>query len=255
MTHAAMVSDKFGRFIANDLGEAPDVFKAAIDGEFAGYATVPTREEFFGSDDPALRLMYSFGNDSKTFLWSKKLEPVKNPATRMVTAPSVWERKRAYNEFLKALRAYIEDGNGMPDRAGHDGGLQGLQGLERLQGLQGLEIKHLDYRSVEIPSGSTVYADPPYRGTNNRAYGKHGEGFDFEAFDTWLAIVPFPVIVSEYTAPAGCTEIAVIEKRVNAAATDNMQRKLERLFVQERFADEYRERMGARTLFETEETE
>ena len=264
VTHAAMVSDKFGRFIANDLGEAPDVFKAAIDGEFAGYATVPTREEFFGSDDPALRLMYSFGNDSKTFLWSKKLEPVKNPATRMVTAPSVWERKRAYNEFLKALRAYIEDGNGMPDRAGHDGGLQGLQGLERLQGLQGLErlqglqgleIKHLDYRSVEIPSGSTVYADPPYRGTNNRAYGKHGEGFDFEAFDTWLAIVPFPVIVSEYTAPAGCTEIAVIEKRVNAAATDNMQRKLERLFVQERFADEYRERMSARTLFEMEETE
>ena len=106
-----------------------------------------------------------------------------------------------------------------------------------------------------LPSGSTVYADPPYRGTNNRAYGKHGEGFDFEAFDTWLAIVPFPVIVSEYTAPAGCTEIAAIEKRVNAAATGNTQRKLERLFVQERFADEYRERMGARTLFETEETE
>ena len=252
VTHAAMVSGRFGRFIANDLGEAPDVFKAAIDGEFAGYATVPTHEEFFGSDDPALRLMYSFGNDSKTFLWSKKLEPVKNPATRMVTAPSVWERKRAYNEFLKALRAYIEDGNGMPDRAGHDGELQGLQGLERLEGL---EIKHLDYRSVEIPSGSTVYADPPYRDTNNKAYGKHGEGFDFEAFDTWLAIVPFPVIVSEYTAPAGCTEIAVIEKRVNVAATGNTQRKLERLFVQERFADEYRERMGARTLFETEETE
>lgn len=35
VTHAAMVSGRFGRFVANDLGEAPDVFKAAIDGEFA----------------------------------------------------------------------------------------------------------------------------------------------------------------------------------------------------------------------------
>lgn len=261
VTHAAMVSGKFKRFIANDLGEAPDVFKAAIDGEFEGYATVPTREEFFASDDPALRLMYSFGNDSKTFLWSKELERVKNPATRMVTAPSVYERKKAYNEFLRALRAYIEGGNGMPDSAGHDGaleGLQRLQGLERLQrlqGLQGLEIKHLDYRAVEIPSGSTVYADPPYRGTNNKAYGEHGDGFDFDAFDTWLSIAPFPVIVSEYTAPAGCTEIAAIEKRVHVAATDNTQRKTEHLFVQERFVDEYRERMGAQTLVEMEKTE
>ena len=200
--------------------------------------------------------------NNRRYLEAKKLRYLANDGAFQCsrcgdTVPD-GERKRAYNEFLKALSAYIEDGNGMPDSARHDGELQGLQGLQRLQGLerlQGLKIKHLDYRSVEIPPCSTVYADPPYRGTNNRAYGKHGEGFDFEAFDTWLSIVPFPVIVSEYTAPAGCTEIAAIEKRVNAAATDNTQRKTERLFVQERFADEYRERMGARALFEMEETE
>ena len=242
VTHAAMLSGKFERFVANDLGEAPDVFKAGIEGEFAGYATVPTREEFFASDDPALKLMYSFGNDSKTYLWSKKLEAVKVPATRMVTAPSVYERKKAYKEFLKALRVYIEESGKMPDDAKHDGDLQGLQRLERLQGL---EIKHLDYRSVEIPSSATVYADPPYRNTNNKAYGKHGEGFDFDAFDTWLSVVPFPVIVSEYTAPAGCVEIASIEKSVTAAANSNSQKKTEHLFVQERFVDEYQDRIAA----------
>ena len=93
VTHAAMLSGKFERFIANDLGDAPSVFRDAIDGEFEGYATVPTREEFFASDDPALRLMYSFGNNQSDYLWSRELEPVKVNATKMVTAPSVRERK------------------------------------------------------------------------------------------------------------------------------------------------------------------
>ena len=261
VTHAAMLSGRFTRFVANDLGDGPDVFKAAIDGEFEGYATVPTREEFQASDDPALRLLYSFGNNSEDYLWSRELEPVKVAASRMVMAPSTHERKSAYNQFLRSLRTYLEDGNGMPGRnPSHDGGLQGLQrleglerlqgllGLQGLQGLQGLEVKHLDYRRVEVPDGSTVYADPPYRGTDNRAYGEHGVGFDFEAFDAWLAVVPFPVVVSEYTAPAGCVEVAAREKRV-LASSDNSQRRMERLFVQERFADEYRERMGEPALF------
>ena len=258
VTHAAMLSGRFTRFVANDLGDGPDVFKAAIDGEFGGYATVPTREEFQASDDQALRLLYSFGNNSKDYLWSRELEPVKVAASRMVMAPSTHERKSAYNQFLRSLRTYLEDGNGMPDRdPSHDGRLeglerlQGLERLERLQGLQGLErlqVKHLDYRRVEVPDGSTVYADPPYRGTNNRAYGEHGLGFDFEAFDAWLAVVPFPVVVSEYAAPAGCVEVAAREKRV-CVSSDNTQRKLERLFVQERFADEYRQRMAEPALF------
>ena len=258
VTHAAMTSGRFSRFVANDLGDGPDVFKAAIDGEFGGYATVPTREEFQASDDPALRLLYSFGNNSKDYLWSHELEPVKVAASRMVMAPSTHERKAAYNQFLRSLRTYLEDGNGMPDRdPSHDGRLQGLQGLERLQGLQGLQglerlqglqVKHLDYRRVEVPDGSTVYADPPYRGTDNTAYGEHGVGFDFEAFDAWLAVVPFPVVVSEYTAPAGCVEVAAREKRV-CVSSDNAQRRMERLFVQERFADEYRERMEEPALF------
>ena len=266
VTHAAMLSGKFERFVANDIADAPSVFRDAINGDFEGYATVPTREEFLASDDPALRLMYSFGNNSSDYLWSRELEPVKVNATKMVTAPSVRERKAAYNAFMRALRVYIETNNDMPDSdATHDGeleglqGLQRLQGLERLQGLQGLQISKLDYRRVGIPDGATVYADPPYRGTNCRAYGKHGTGFDFEAFDAWLAVVPFMVVVSEYTASRGCVEVAAREKRVTSG-TDNKvggkSKATERLFVQERFADEYRERMESGTtapLFDTEE--
>ena len=269
VTHAAMLSGKFERFIANDLGDAPSVFRDAINGEFEGYATVPTREEFLASEDPALRLMYSFGNNQSDYLWSRELEPVKVNATKMVAAPSVRERKAAYNAFMRALREYIGANGDMPDSdASHDGtlrglermqGLEGLEKLQRLQGLQGLEVSKLDYRRVGIPEGATVYADPPYRGTNCKAYGKHGTGFDFEAFDKWLSVVPFAVIVSEYTAPGGCVEMAACEKRVTSGTGNKVGGKskaVERLFVQERFADEYRERMKSGTtapLFDMEE--
>lgn len=69
-------------------------------------------------------------------------------------------------------------------------------------------------------------------------------GFDFEKFDTWLSIVPFMVVVSEYTAPRDCVEVARKEKRVNMAANGKASNRIERLFVHQNFADEYRKRMG-----------
>lgn len=256
VTHAAMLSGRFGRFVANDLTEAPQVFVDAINGEFEGFSTVPTREEFLSSDDDALRLMYSFGNNREDYLWSRELEPVKVSASRMVLAPSVHERKRAYRDFMRALRSYVESSCRMPDvDRKHDGDLEGPQSLERLQSLESLQnldglltVSRVDYRAVGVPGGATVYADPPYRGTNCRGY--HDAGlFDFDAFDTWLSVVPFMVVVSEYEAPAGCVEVARIEKRVKMDARGNARSRAERLFVQERFADEYRERMGSETLF------
>ena len=71
VTHAALLSGKWGRIVANDVSGVPDLFLAAVRGEFDGYATVPTREEFMAEkdDDPALALLYSFGNDRPTYLW------------------------------------------------------------------------------------------------------------------------------------------------------------------------------------------
>ena len=228
VTHAAMLSGKYQRFIANDMTGAPSVFLAATKGEFRDFATVLDREQFQECADMALKLMYSFGNSCKSYLWSAELEGVKVNASRMLSAPSMYERRMAYRRFLRALRAYIEQTGTLPDDAAHDGSLQSLERLERLT------VKQLDYRCVEIPEGTCVYADPPYRGTNCGHYG----GFDIDVFDAWLACVPFPVYVSEYTCPAGCVEVANTQKTVTSAATQT-NTTTERLFVQERFADDY----------------
>ena len=93
-----------------------------------------------------------------------------------------------------------------------------------------------------MPRGAVVYADPPYRGTAQEGYGGM---FDHERFDTWLASVPYMVIISEYSCPAGCVEVANIKKRKLLGTGNGSSENCERLFVQERFEGEYYERLGA----------
>ncbi len=264
ITHAALESGKYKHVIANDLTDAPNIFMAAIEGQFEGFSYVPTREEFKNTDDDAIRLLYSFSNARDTYLWSKELEPVKVAASKMVSAPSEYERRMHYRTFMRELREYIKRNNKMPDcdRA-HDGGLQGLEGLQRLQrleglqrlqrlqgleglqrlqGLEGLQVFKRDYQDIDIPKGATVYADPPYRGTECRAYG----GFDWERFDSWLDSVGCLVVVSEYTAPTNCVEVASKVKRCDFGS--KADKRCEKLFVHKRYEQDYYKLTGRMKL-------
>ena len=246
ITHAALLSGKYNHVIANDLTKGPNVFRDAINGEFDDMQGGITRDEFLASDDDAIKLLYSFGNNRSSYLWSPELESVKVPAERMLSAPSMHERRIAYKAFLRALKKYV-DNNGTKKLAKSNGigelqglerlrWLQGLERLERLQGLeglerlQGLEISNLDYRIVDVPEDAVVYADPPYRNTGHEAYAD----FSSTEFDAWLSVVPFPVYISEFTCPDGCVEIASKERRASMAAKTPTT-VTERLFIQQRF--------------------
>ena len=241
VTHAALVSGKYERIIANDFTDSVLVFFAAINGEFDGYSICPSREEWFKyrDSDTAMALLHSFGNDKTTYLWSEELEAVKRPASLMISAPSLWERYKWYHRFIDALKSYLNNQTLEQHRI-HElqptEGIERLVQLERVSRLQGLQGLQGDYRLVEIPDGATVYADPPYRETINSK--RYGGNFDFDAFDAWLGGVSFPVYVSEYDAPAGCVEIASTKRMSSFAANGNIDR-VEKIFVQERFAHLY----------------
>ena len=241
VTHAAVLSGKFEHFIVNDISDAPKLFIDAVNGKYADESRVPTREEFHAlkDSDPYIRYVFSFGNNGRNYLWDRDLEPVKVAACKMIASPTLDERHKAYHDFVRALQPYLtRRGLNENERLQRLQRLQGLERLQRLQGLQGLE---LDYREVELPSNATVYCDPPYRNTNCGCYG----GFDSDAFDEWLASCGRLVIVSEYTAPRGCVEVARRAKQCSASANGRNQRVIERLFVHESHLDEYRERMRA----------
>ena len=248
VSHAALLSGKYERVVMNDVNGMADVFVRAVRGEYADYSFVPDREQFnaMKDSDPLVSLLYSFGNNRNTYLWSRELEPVKVAASRMLCAPSLSERRRYWRVFCRALREYVEGYDGIPERLERLELLQGLISLERLQGLQGLlGVERLqgscaDYRDVEIPSDAIVYVDPPYADTNCSAY----DGFDFDAFHAWLDSVPNLTVVSEYTCPPHCVQVAEREHYTGFSASRNKLPRVERLFVPERQLDEYQERMG-----------
>ena len=245
VSHAALLSGKYGRVVLNDVNGMADVFVRAARGEYADYSFVPDREQFnaMKGSDPLVSLLYSFGNVRDTYLWSRELEPVKVAASRMLCAPSLSERRRYWRVFCRALREYVEGYDGIPERLqGLERleGLERLQRLERLQGLERLESSCADYRDVEIPSDAIVYVDPPYANTDCRAY----QGFDFDAFHAWLDSVPNLTVVSEYTCPPHCVQVAEREHHTTFSASSNTLPRVERLFVPERQLDEYQERMG-----------
>lgn len=256
VTHAALLSGKYERVIANDINGMPIIFKNAINGDFDGYATVPDRNGFMLSDDAVLKMLFSYGCDHHSYLWGGRYEALKVPASRMISAPSMYERRAHYREFIRALQKYIDDVIRDSDarlqrlqelesqeRLQSLEWLQGLQNMERLQQMEGLQNSERlqvmvgDYRNINLPAGAVVYADPPYRGGIANNYGcSEAEGFDFNALDDWLAEVDTPVYVSEFTAPRGCVCIAERERACNYTGAAN-RTVIERLFIQERYAD------------------
>lgn len=79
ITHAAMASGKYKRFIANDISDAPSLFVDAVRGKFADEKRWISREDFFALKDaePYVRLCWSFGNRGACYLYSREVEPWK----------------------------------------------------------------------------------------------------------------------------------------------------------------------------------
>lgn len=244
VTHAALLAGRWERYIVNDLSDAPQLFIDAANGRYADETRIPTREEFFAQkdSDPYIRYLFSFGNNGRDYMYGKGVEAVKVCGSRMLAAPTLAERYRLYRKFVGLVCGYV--GQGDESRLVAVERLESLVRLQSLQSLQSLEASRLDYRDVPIPDGAAVYCDPPYRGTDCGCYG----GFDFDAFDAWLASCGHLCVVSEYTAPTGCVEVASRAKQCSASANGKSQRVTERLFVHASHLDEYRERMGELAL-------
>lgn len=255
VTHAAMLSGKWDKFIINDLSDAQKVFCDAIDGKYRDEKRWISREDFFRlkDSDPYVSLCWSFGNNRKDYLYSKKIEPwkkalhyarvfgdksllrefgIESDGSRLDIKAHRDEYQRKYSEWLAAESSH--------KRMDELQSLERLERLERLESLESLESLQSDYREVRIPDNAIVYADPPYRDTCCDGYKS---GFDTIAFDEWLSKVPFMVVVSEYTAPRGCVEIARIHKMPTMGTGNKGGCREEKLFVQERFLDEYRQKM------------
>ena len=263
ITHAAMLSGKYKRFIINDIApDMPRLFVDAINGKYRNEKRWISRDDFFRlkDSDAYVKYLWSFGNCGYNYMYGRKIE--------------AWKKALHYARVLGDFSLLKRDFGIVTDDASRQNirlnaekwglidklkcsmeGLQGLQSLERLERLQrlgGLESFSGDYQAVKIPKNSVVYCDPPYNNcsatVDKRSYCK---GFDFSRFFDWLRKVDFPVFVSEYVMPEDFVAVWQKTKICTFSSRNNAKYTVERVFVHERFVDDVRRKIsGQPELFE-----
>lgn len=241
VTHAAMLSGKYQRFVINDRrGWLPDAFREAINGGYAHEDRWISREDFerLKSTDAYAAMCFSFGNDCRAYMYARGLEPYKRalhyaifwrnfapwaalcPETADALASGlapIEDRKQrriqAGHFIVESLKAQLAAEMLTPDildkpiyrqiRRPKDTphSLQSLESLERLQSLESLP------GALTAHSGDyreLCFDEPGIIYCDppyKRTKERYGQEFDAEAFYGWCEAQKLPVYISEYQMP------------------------------------------------------
>ena len=236
-------SYKWKSVLINDVFHEPvDLYIQCLRGENPISYDWITREQFKKADW-ATRLVWSFGYDTKTYLYGREIEAAKRDIETWIitgekkhysgilddvslpTLPSRKERCQWWRGYITKLPQ--KDGWRVK-RLENISRLESLyqhERLERLESLDCVEKLYLSYDQYQYRDGDVVYCDIPYQNTHCNQYGD-GQ-FDHPTFWKWATSQPFDVYVSERTIPDG-VEILLerdIPNRANRKGTDGYKRE------------------------------
>lgn len=171
------------------------------------------------------RIAYSFGNNQKSYAFSKDKEVSKKLLHNVVlfkceislkeindlhnitlTTPyqDTWNERRL--DVVRQVHNLIKDNNSFEDleRLEQLERLQCLERLQQLEQLQGLErftILNKNYADVLIDTSvdkTIVYLDPPYRNTDKY---REGKDLNYKELDEWFMNNKYDCFMSEYNTP------------------------------------------------------
>lgn len=155
---------------------------------------IVSRNEFFRIrekenktvDDNLKLLVNSFGNNKRTYLYSKELSDSKyNLAVEIIKKYDAFDGYRKTETYLGAkdifkVQTCKKTQQNTMDRLQQ---LQRLQQLERLQQLPHIEVTNLDYTEFSRVEDSILYLDPPYENTTLDSYSI--SEFNNQSFYDW----------------------------------------------------------------------
>ena len=249
MAHGAILANRWGKVHINDINPLiTQLFSDAIDGKYHDESRWVSRQEFLDNKetDGYVAVLWSFGNNLKTYLYSEEIEPLKKAMHEEICGahgklrefgidlspihgiPSRYHRRlRAQNIVKRYVQHHSDE---LLER------LVVCESLERQERLQQLErlsrfkdkltVSSTDYRNVEIEPNSVIYCDIPYVNTDG-----YVTDFDHEAFYEWACQQEL-IYISSYWMPDDRFEcIAVIKNRSTYAKESNSTQANERLFI------------------------
>jgi site-specific DNA-adenine methylase len=167
-----------------------------------------SRTEFFEikakenktTDDFLKLLVNSFGNDKKSYLYSKVISDLKyNLAKEIIGNHDVFGGYRKTETYKKVTSGLDWNWfNTKPETQQQLEQLERLRQLKRLQKVNKVKATNKSYQDFSEVSGAILYLDPPYEGTSQKSYIN---SFDSQEFYDWAFEMAKTniVIVSSYS--------------------------------------------------------
>ena len=250
ITHCARLNRKYNNYIVNDLNSlCIKGLKMAFNGEFKNEKRWISRDDFFKLKDTDyyVACCFSFGNDFKSYAYSKEIEQFKKAMhysvifnnnsllSEFINVDNLNYTSDSIQERMLYLRKYLHNFTNFKDKK-----IQ-LQNLERLTRLQCFERSQIsnnlqkdnikfysdDYQNIPLTAkDAVIYCDIPYLNTS-----KYKHSFDYERFYLWTEKQEVPVYISEYEMPKDrfvC--VAEKEKRCALSTTNHSKVAIERIF-------------------------
>lgn len=162
----------------NDLdGTVTSMFQKVVsEGRDYLKTLLVSRDEFFKIrekekktvDDELKLLVNSFGNNRKTYLYSKEKSDIKyNLAIEIIKNHDAFDGYRKTETYIKNLQKFKEQScqKVQLQQLGQLQQLSRLQQLGQFEQLEDLRVTNLDYKSFSNVENSILYLDPPYEGT------------------------------------------------------------------------------------------
>ena len=143
------------------------------------------------TDDFLKLLVNSFGNDKRSYLYSKEISDLKyNLAKEIIEKHDVFSGYKQTETYKGSIEKY--------KRLQQLQRLQQLEQLQRLQQLDKVKATNKSYHDFSEVSGAILYLDPPYEGTCQESYIN---SFDSQEFYNWAFEMSKSniVIISSYS--------------------------------------------------------
>lgn len=159
ITHAALLSGKFKEVHANDISDSVTLFEDALNGKYENESRWISREDFFRlkDSDPYVRIVWSFGNNQRNYLYSREIEPYKKAVHEMLYAATPNERRLKFKTVIREMEklGVISTPPPIPKRQSSGGGetkdwlgqyeqLQTTERAERVKAIRNV-INRLEY--------------------------------------------------------------------------------------------------------------
>ena len=118
VTHAALLSDIYQQVICNDISDAPRLFVDAVHGKYRNESRWMSRDDFqrLRDSDPYVRICWSFGNNGKSYLYSRDIEPYKRAVHCAVVFDDWRELRRLCPEIATDAEEALRGMTGRKER-------------------------------------------------------------------------------------------------------------------------------------------